>query len=150
MGKYIPFPQADDIGKIITIINISNEDYLSDSYKMSMILGNISQRQVSYYLSAASYFGIIQSKDRRKEFTEVGVLLRNMNSSMQNAELINLVLQDPVFRKTFIYQKMYGDREIGDVENLIKEYHPECTNEVCHRRAQTVISWVNWILQKFQ
>ena len=30
MDKYIPFPQADDIEKIVSIINISNEDFLSN------------------------------------------------------------------------------------------------------------------------
>ena len=67
---------------------------------------------------------------------------------MQIAEIITIILGDPVFRKTYVFQKLYGERVIDDIELLIKEYHPECTNEVCHRRAQTVISWVKWIIKK--
>lgn len=145
MDKHIPFPQADNIEKLLLIINISNEDYLSDFAKMGSILGNISQRQVSYYLSAAAYFGIIEIQNRKKFFTEHGKNIKGMNSSMQKAELITIVLEDIVFRKTFIYQKLYGERDVSEIAKLIKNYHPECTEEVCHRRAQTVISWIKWI-----
>ena len=148
MDKYIPFFFFFDIEKIVSIINISNEDFLSNFDKMSNILGEISQRQVSYYLSATAYFGIIETKNRKKVFTKLGIYLKNLNYSMQIAEIITIILGDPVFRKTYVFQKLYGERVIDDIELLIKEYHPECTNEVCHRRAQTVISWVKWIIKK--
>lgn len=147
MDKHVPFPQADDIEKIYSIINILNESDLSDFDEMKECLGNVSIRQVSYYLSAACYFGIIETKDRKKGFTEFGRKLRSMNSSMQKAEFITAILGDPVFRKTFIYQKLYGERTVEDIAMLIKEYHPECNDRVCHRRAQTVISWIRWIEQ---
>lgn len=106
MDKYIPFPQADDIEKIVSIINISNEDFLSNFDKMSNILGEISQRQVSYYLSATAYFGIIETKNRKKVFTKLGIYLKNLNYSMQIAEIITIILGDPVFRKTYVFQKL--------------------------------------------
>lgn len=148
MDKYIPFPQADDIEKIFAIVNVSKSEYLSDYKKMSTILENISERQVSYYLSAAIYLGIIEIKNRKKVLTKYGMYLRTLNSSLQCAELIVTILSDPVFRKTYIFQKLYGERNVEDVVPLIKEYHPECTDKVCLRRSQTVISWVRWIIEK--
>ena len=59
MDRHIPFPQADDFEKIITILNLSNESLLKNSDSLSSILGGISIRQVSYYLSAAMYLGLI-------------------------------------------------------------------------------------------
>lgn len=150
MDRHIPFPQADDFEKIITILNISNESLLSDFDSMSSILGGITTRQVSYYLSAAMYLGIITGIGNNKMFTDDGNRLRACNSSLQKAELISIILNDPVFRKIYVYQMMYGEREISDVEELIKEYHPECTEQVCHRRAQTVLSWVKWIIDEIK
>ena len=145
MDRHIPFPQADDFEKIITILNLSNESLLKNSDSLSSILGGISIRQVSYYLSAAMYLGLIVGIGNQKKYTDIGNTLRNYNSSFQRAELISIILCDPVFAKTYVYKKMYGERDISDVAELIKIYHPECNDSICERRAQTVISWINWI-----
>lgn len=49
----IPFPQADDFEKVISLINIPDESKLSDKKYISFVLENVTDRQVMYYLSAA-------------------------------------------------------------------------------------------------
>ena len=60
------FPQADNIDRIFKIINIENEEDLLNGNNMSIILGDITGRQVQYYINASQYLGIL---DKSKRFT---------------------------------------------------------------------------------
>ena len=148
MSYMIPFPQADDIQKIFVIINLSDESVLKDNEQLGIVLGNITERQVSYYLAAARYLGIINLSGNKRQYSDFGLKLRMMNSTKQEMEIISKILIDAAFNKVYIYWSMYGEQDIEDVENIIRELHPEYSDAIYHRRAQTVISWVKWINKK--
>lgn len=149
MDNFIPFPQADDFEKIVFILNISNEEDLNNIFKMKVLLGNISDRQVSYYLSAASFLGLLVTTNGKKYFSLYATRLRKQNSYMQIAELISLVLQNPIFNKVYIFSILFGKQEVEDVATIIKTYYPLYSDAICFRRSQTVLSWVKWIVEKF-
>ncbi len=148
MQNNIPFPQADDFNKIIAIVNISKKEDLNNNELIKIILGEISDRQVNYYISAASFLGIIAIEKRKRIFTEFGIYLRQINSVLQEVELISAILSLPVFGKVFVLKKMIGEQNVNDIASLIKEIYPNYSDAICNRRAQTVLKWVEWILDK--
>jgi len=148
MENNIPFPQADDFQKIVNLINVCNDDNLSDNRFVSSALGDVTDRQVLYYLSAAAYLGIVDNTRGCRKFTDYGIKVKNMNSFIQEAELISIILRLPVFSKVFVLEKMVGHQNVDDVTVLIKESFPSFSDAICERRAQTVIKWLKWVNEK--
>lgn len=141
-----PFPQANDFEKIISILEIDRPDSLRNYSIMTKYLGDISDRQVDYYISACSYLGII---DRNKEFSRLGVYLRKLCGLEQKSELARIIVSDEVFGTVYFRQKMLGvELDKDEVVEIMKE-HIEFESEAMYqRRASTVISWIKWILQQ--
>ncbi|MBF1085165.1 hypothetical protein [Solobacterium sp.] len=139
----IPFPQADDFDKILLIINITDEELLIDNLYMQKYLKGITSRQVSYFLSAAMYIGLI---DKNKKFTELGNTVRKEKGKIQVIEIINILLSDDVIRYSYIYEAVLCiPLSINLIGNRIQKYYPDYSLSTCRRRAQTVCGWVEWI-----
>ena len=145
MGNNMPFPQADDFDKIVALVNIVNEEDLNNNEKVKVVLGEISERQISYYISASSFLGIILTQKRKRKFTNFGNHLRRCNSVMQEIELITAILRLPVFSKVYVLNKIVGTIDSSEVADMIKENYGEA---ICERRAQTVLKWVEWVIEK--
>lgn len=143
-NKSIPFPQANDFDKILRILNIDEENKISDKHYMSIQLDMITERQVQYYVSACTYLGLINEK---KEFTEIAYELRNKNSSEQTVELARLIVSDKIFGTAYFMQKMYHIKlTTDDIVDIMKENKVLFDSEAMYtRRAQTVSSWLAWI-----
>ena len=139
----VPFPQADDLGKVISLVNISNIEKLKDEKYLSNLLGGITNRQLSYYTSACIYLGFFT---RTKKLTEEGEKFRMMNSSQQEIELIRVLLADEILGTLFITEKVF-ETEITkhDIIAKISEYYPEYSEVIYNRRSQTVSSWLKWL-----
>lgn len=148
MDKKIPFPQADDFKKIVILLNISSENDLSNNKTISVTLGEVTDRQVMYYLSAASFLGLIEVSNGERKFTILGKRIRKMNSTLQEIELISLVLQSPIFNKVYVLRTILGEQTQDDISEIIKSYYPEYSESICERRSQTVIKWVEFISDK--
>ena len=139
----IPFPQADDFEKVISLINVPDESKLSDKKYISFVLENVTDRQVMYYLSAAMYLGLIT---KEKKFTESGTFIRELSPIKQRIELIRLLLADNVFGTVYVTQKVYGVAlEKEEVIDVIKADYPQYSDEIYDRRYQTVRKWLSWI-----
>jgi len=148
MDKSIPFPQADDLNKILTLINIQNENDLISNSIVSVTLGEVTERQVLYYLSAASFLGLITIENGVRKFTSLGLTLRGLNTLMQEIELISLILLSPIFSKVYIFKRMIGNQTKEDVAEILKKQYPDYSASICERRAQTVLKWVEFIESK--
>lgn len=144
MSNYnAPFPQANDFEKVIKILNIDNPLKLKDYTAMGVYLGDISSRQVDYYLAACVFLGIL---DDNKEFTELGVQLRNMGSTEQMAELARILISDKIFGKVYFQQKILGfELDKNDVIDIMKDNVKFDCEPMYVRRASTVMSWIRWI-----
>lgn len=142
--RNVPFPQANDFEKIIAIVNVDDDTKLKDYSGMGVYLGDISSRQVDYYISACVYLNII-NKD--KEFTEIGQRLRNLYGIEQKAELARVIVSDEIFGSVYFRQKMLGVKlEREDIIEIMKQYVVFDSEPMYARRASTVISWIKWIL----
>lgn len=146
-NKY-PFPQADDFDKILLILTCPNEEDLSNTNKMQILLDGITDRQVSYYMSAAAFVGIIDNVKGKKKFTPHAKYLRGLNTYLRIAELITMVLNNKVFNTIYVYTVMFGKQEIETVADIIKRHYPDYSDAIYLRRAQTVVSWIDWIINK--
>lgn len=145
--KNVPFPQADDFEKVISLLNIPDESKLDDKKYLSFVLENISERQVTYYLSACMYLNLV-TKD--KTFSPLGKSIRELSQTRQRIELIRLLISDKVFGTVFITEKVYGVKlEKEEIIEIIKSEFPSYSDELYDRRYQTVKKWLNWIDSNF-
>lgn len=141
-----PFPQANDINKVIKIINIDHEDNLKDYGYMCMYLGDISNRQVDYYISACTYLNLIGTN---KEFTDLGLILRGLTGVEQSVRLAQIIVSDIVFGEVYFMQKFLGiDMTVEDVAERMKKYVVFDSEAMYLRRSSTVCSWIKWILRQ--
>ena len=147
MDKNIPFPQADDFNKVISLLNIEDESNLKNKNKISLLFDGIADRQVQYYLSACMYLGFV---DEKKEFTLLGKKLRNLSRAEQEIELAQIMISHDVFGHVYFLEKRLGTKlDRSDVIELLKTYVSFESEEMYKRRSQTIIKWIEWINDKF-
>lgn len=141
--KRPPFPQANDLEKVVQIINVPDPQTVLNDDDLGVYLDGITSRQARYYIAAAKYLGILTPE---KMFSESGEKLRNMNTYMQRVELIRIVLSDVIFGTAFYTEKVLGmTLSKEDIIDIIKKEYPDYCDIIYPRRAQTVRSWLNWI-----
>lgn len=140
------FPQANDLEKVITVMSIARADLIRDRVHIAHILGDVSDRQVTYYVSACVYLGFITPN---REFTEYGREVLSMPRSEKIVEIVRRIISDPIFGYVFFMQRLLGVKlEREDIIDLMKK-HTVLTEQLYKRRAQTVVKWVEWIDSNF-
>lgn len=144
-NKY-SFPQANDLEKVITVMSIEDSRRVKDRGYLAHILGDVSDRQVTYYVSACVYLGYITTV---RDFTPEGLKVLALHYSEKVVEIARRIISDPVFGHVFFMQRMIGaPLEREDIITIMKQ-HTVLTEELYKRRAQTVVSWVDWIDRYF-
>jgi hypothetical protein len=142
MDERVLFPQANDFHKIIKIIYLSEEE-LSDNHFLSNHLELDTDRQVSYYVNAAIYLGIINLD---KKFTDFGWKLKESGTETFNNLLAMKIVSKSVFGDVFFYTYFHGvDLKNDDIAQLMLMYQEVSSDSVAERRASTVTSWLKWI-----
>ena len=140
------FPQANDFEKVINVMSIESPQMIKDRKHIAHILGDVSDRQVTYYVSACVYLGFITPQ---REFTDYGLRVLAMPRTEKIVEMARRVISDPIFGYVYFMQKLIGARlERDEIIVLMKE-HTVLTEELYKRRAQTVASWTDWINDNF-
>ncbi|MDD6155958.1 MAG: hypothetical protein PUB52_02980 [Lachnospiraceae bacterium] len=139
----VPFPQADDFEKVVKIINIEEEQKIKDTKYMSVYLEGVSERQVGYYVNAAIYLGLLT---KNKDFSDLGKGIREKNSFLQTASLIQVLLSDRIIGTAFVLRRLMNKSiDRNDVAEMIQKEYPDYCEDIYIRRAQTVLSWTSWI-----
>jgi len=140
-SKKIPFPQANDINKIILILGCTEEEIKNDSYLVSRF--KISKRQIHYYISACQFLDLI---DRERKFTLFGKNYKKMNSDVALAFLLQSIVSKPVFGHVFFYNMLNkSEMDNQQISDLISMYFNINNSSVAFRRASTVKKWIEWI-----
>ena len=140
------FPQANDLEKVINVMSIEEPSLIKDRTHIAHILGDVSDRQITYYVSACVYLGFITPT---RDFTSYGLRVLSLHRSEKTVEIARRIISDPIFGQVFFLQRMIGaPLERDDIISIMKQ-HTLLTEELYKRRAQTVVSWVEWIDQKF-
>ncbi len=144
----VPFPQADKFDRIVDLLHLLNskrklEDiFISENY-------NFVSRQAHYYKNAAEYLGLCHQKDGQLELTKTAKTIMDFPYKKKYFALAECILSHRVFNEALkLYFKKLGPVSNAEVVSIMK-VHPifKVKSEATYkRRAQTVISWIEWIL----
>lgn len=147
----IQFPQADSMKRIINLFELLyNNEMTKDEITTTY---DFDSRQTNYYTDAGRYLGIIDKRKEDKEIiyflTDKGKELFKKNLKKRQLEFIELILKHNVFNKTlkeyFKIGKMPSKKCIVKIMKESNLYRIK-SESTFYRRAQTVSSWISWIL----
>ena len=146
-----PFPQADNIKRVIDLVSIliekpSSQEDLATHY-------GFTPRQSHYYFAAAKYLGLADSSagEDRVQFRYASTLAHSIFSKPYREkylELAALVLGiDSVAQSYLEWVNLGGRPSKNRVEELFNGSmdSAKITGETVGRRAQTILAWTSWL-----
>lgn len=151
--NFVPFPQANDIDRIIDLVR-----YFNKKLKNSQLISDyfeIDERQGDYYANAAIYLGLLKRKDNSNEFelTTDGIQFSTKKRKERNLHILSLMLKRPIFNyiiyNKFINQVNEKKSNNWIAEVIIKNTGKKLNETTADRRASTAKSWMNWIENNF-
>lgn len=140
MNISIPFPQANDINKVIALVK-AGDAIIENKEKAKEVISVGTPRQVSYYLSALQYLKYL---GQNKKLTERALKLQNSKSELVN-DIYNQLLEDKLFGKAYHDFKATGKVNIDKVTSDLKKENKRLSESTLKRRASTIRSWVEWM-----
>lgn len=140
MNNSIPFPQANDINKVIGLVQ-AGDDIIENKEKAKEVISVGTPRQVSYYLSALQYLKYL---GQNKKLTERALKLQNSKSELVS-DIYNQLLEDKLFGKAYHDFKATGKVNIDKVTSDLKKENKRLSESTLKRRASTIRSWVEWM-----
>lgn len=146
----VPFPQADDLSRVINLCEIINESGRKTKEEISEEYGFV-PRQADYYSNAAIYLGLLQKDEhsRHLHLTPKGRAIFNLSLYQRQIEIIKQIIQHKPFHDTL---KDYLQTGMIPAKNEVVSFMENTrninivSNSTFNRRAQSVISWINWIV----
>lgn len=152
----VPFPQADSFDRVINLCELLNEngsltrEYITVNYDFDV-------RQTNYYTDAGRYLGLIDKSRENGEvnyfLTDSGKRIFNLNLTDRQIEFFKLILSHKAFNRViksyFENSEQPGRNEIVEIMKTSNLYNIN-SDITFHRRASTVLSWVNWILDQIE
>lgn len=140
MNNFIPFPQANDINKVIALVQ-AGDDIIGNKEKAKEVINVGTPRQVSYYLSALQYLKYL---GQNKKLTERALKLQSSKSELVS-DIYNQLLEDKLFGKAYHDFKATGEVNIDKVTSDLKKENQRLSESTLRRRASTIRSWVEWM-----
>ncbi len=149
----LPFPQADSFERVINLCELLKQrgflskDEITQNY-------DFDSRQTDYYSNAAKYLGLIENA---QESNQIGCVLTKLGFSIfslpiieRQLEFVKLILSHSPFKNTL---KLYFEKgntpskdEVVEIMKSSKLYNID-SDQTYRRRASTVLSWTNWVLE---
>lgn len=145
----VPFPQADKFERVINLVELLGERVLTKED----ITNNYAfdKRQTDYYLNACKYLGLCIENKSFISLSETGNKILNYSYRDRQLELIKLILSHKVYNE--VLKETFNKGTIIDREMIIQimknsNLHNISSKETYHRRASTIMAWINWILSR--
>ena len=134
----IPFPQANDLGKILILIE--NIKYCnSTELKKRMILSQ--NRQLDYYKSASLFLGFLKKNRNSHELTTSGKKILRANDNYKITVFIVELLKTPLIKGLVFNLKEEKINKLLNKFQSFKKLSPSTKN----RRISTIKSWIKWL-----
>ncbi|MDR0438569.1 MAG: transcriptional regulator [Bacteroidales bacterium] len=150
----IPFPQADSFERVINLCELLKQRDVLTKEEITQNY-DFEPRQTDYYSNAGKYLGLIDSKKIDGQIvyflTDKGRQLFTLPIVNRQTEFLKLILSHAVFKKTL---QLYFDKgnaptkiEVVEIMKKSKLYKVD-SKSTYSRRASTIVSWVNWIINQ--
>lgn len=141
----IPYPQANTVEKIISVLNFIDDDGPRTANEIAASL-NMDPRQGAYYADAARFIGLVNKKNTRFELTDVG---KSAAKSLPNA-CAKIVIKQMLGESSIndCLRKEYEDNsppDISTIESIIMKYYSDVSEVTINRRANCIRNWLLWI-----
>jgi len=152
----VPYPQANDLDKVMDLVTNFEEDTLNTKELISAFF-DFDERQGDYYANAAIYLGFLKRDDDREntfELTPLGETLRHYNNRNQrNLLLLKQILAKPTFNvliKDLIRPDCNLNRLSDDSIITVVAAKTPLSGQTVGRRASTVKRWLQWICDNIE
>jgi len=146
----IPYPQANDIDKVIDIITNFQSAGLANKTAIAEFF-DFDERQGDYYANAGYYLGLLKRIPHSTEFEltrEGDFIAKSENRSRRNLLLLKQMLKRPSLNE-IIWLFEGKNRNLSsvsvDIIAPIVQKHVELNDTTARRRASTVMSWLRWV-----
>ncbi len=147
----LAFPQANNFKRIINLCELlSQGEMTKDEITLNYAFD---PRQTNYYTDAGRYLGLIDKKreDGKIVFSlsEQGRLIIGSKYKTRQLRLVQAILRHRVFNETLrLYLKKGAMPTVNDIVAMMKQFglYQVKSDSTFRRRASTVISWIDWIL----
>lgn len=151
----VPFPQADSF---VRIVDLLTQLHASGSLSQEDITTNhaFDRRQSQYYTNAGRYLGLIDRRYSREagvtySLTRRGAEIMSRRSASRNLALAETILEHGIFNDTVrLYLDQAGRPSANQVIEIMRAADLGLDregNSTIPRRAQTVLSWVDWMIR---
>ena len=140
MPNSIPFPQANDMDKIIKLV-MSDESVLTDKQRACEVIGVNTSRQVAYYLSALLYLKYLTHD---KKFTDRANAIRTNEVALKK-DIYNQLKENDMFLEPYNTYKVNGKINIENIKKKIANANPKMAESTVNRRSSTIRAWVEWM-----
>ncbi|MGA7556977.1 MAG: hypothetical protein WBW54_24785 [Candidatus Acidiferrales bacterium] len=138
----VPFPQADDLSKIIDAVEIlssepQNKFELAEKF-------DVDPRQGDYYGNSAIWLGLAEKSNHDFSLTQQGASFARLDRAGRLAKLTELVTRVPIFNEAAKEYARDLEPDIHDIaRRVMRDFKlSESTGE---RRAETVRAWIRWL-----
>lgn len=149
----IPFPQADSFPRIVDLLGLLVEDDLSKGHITRNY--DFDERQTNYYTTAGMYLGLIErytDENRNVMFrlSRAGREIMRLRTKDKFLRLAKAILQHEPFKQILAE---YFQNGLPPERDRVVEIMKRCnlynvnSDSTYYRRASTVMSWINWILE---
>jgi len=134
----IPFPQANDLGKVLLLIDKYN---YSTKKELLFLLELNAERQYDYYVNAAIFLGFIKKENKKKRLTKSGNVVSGESSNFKKERFILELLKHPLI-KSVIFN--YKEKTIFEI---LEKFHSFKLLSIStkKRRVSTIKRWVQWL-----
>lgn len=152
----VAFPQADSFDRVINLCELLKQ---KTSLSKEEITNNydFDSRQTNYYTDAARYLGLV---NKLNENGKVVFVLSNKGETVFETQLferqkifVELILSHKAFKETIELYLQNGEMpHKAAIVDIMKSSNLYNVNSLTtyNRRASTVSSWINWIINLVQ
>lgn len=134
-------PQADMLEDVLAVANAVShgaktfQDIAKHIHKVD--------RQGRYYRLAAEILGLIKNNNNNSELTDLGRRFVSSDEWSKKEIIRNAVLNAHVFQRMLPFFELYPNgTDRSDIERFIEEVTEPTTKSMIHRRASTLLSWL--------
>lgn len=147
----VAFPQADNFKRITNLCELlSQGDKARDEITLNYAFD---PRQTNYYTDAGRYLGLIDKCSENGEIiyslTYEGQKIAHSKYKIRQLKFVEAILKHRVFAETLrLYLQLSQKPARSEIVNIMRKcsLHQVEAESTFYRRASTVVSWINWIL----